>query len=53
MRAYNFGTHWITTDQILTGYIDSFEITLDDQVLIDNGASLEAIEGTLVIGITE
>jgi hypothetical protein len=42
MRAYTWNTDQQTR---LTGYIDSFEITLDDQVLIDNGASFRSHRG--------
>jgi hypothetical protein len=53
MKTYNFGTHWVTTDELLTGYLDSFDISPEEHVLIDSGASLEAIDGVLTIGLIE
>lgn len=49
MKTYNFGTHWVTTDEILTGYISCFDVTPEEAVLIDAGANLEEIDGTLAI----
>jgi hypothetical protein len=53
MKTYNFGTHWITTEEPLTGHLDSFDISPEELVLIDSGASLEVIDGILIIGLTE
>lgn len=49
MKTYNFGTHWVTTDEILTDYIECFDVTPEEVVLIDVGANLEVIDGTLNI----
>jgi len=50
MKTYNFGTHWVTTDEELTGYIDCFDVTPEEAVLIEEGANLEVGEtGELLI----
>jgi hypothetical protein len=49
MKTYNFGTHWVTTDAVLEGYIDAFEVTVEEVVAIKNGANLEVFEGELEI----
>ena len=49
MKTYNFGTHWVTTDQELSGYIDCFEVTLEQTLLIEEGANLSAEGGILII----
>jgi hypothetical protein len=49
MNTYNFGTHWVTTEEILTGYIECFDVTLEEAESIDNGANLESVDGVLNI----
>lgn len=50
MKTYNFGTHWVTTDEELTGYIDCFDVTEEQAILIEEGANLEVGDtGELVI----
>lgn len=49
MKTYNFGTHWITTEEVLTGYIECFDVTSEEAILIDEGANLESVEGVLQI----
>lgn len=49
MKTYNFGTHWVTTDAILEGYIDVFEVTPEEAIAIEHGANLEIEEGELII----
>lgn len=50
MKTYNFGTHWVTTDEELTGYIDCFDVNPEEAVLIEEGANLQVGEtGDLLI----
>ena len=49
MKTYNFGTHWVTTEETLTGYIEYFDVTPEEVESIDNGANLESIDGVLNI----
>jgi hypothetical protein len=49
MKTYNFGGYFVTTDEILTGFIDSFDVTPEEIVLIELGANLEVIDGELNI----
>lgn len=49
MKTYNFGTHWVTTDEELTDYISCFDVTPEEAVLIEAGANLEVVDDTLMI----
>lgn len=49
MKTYNFGTHWITTDQELVGYTDCFLVTVEQVVDIESGANILIENGILII----
>ena len=49
MKTYNLGGYFITTDEILTGFIDSFDVTPEEVTLIEQGDNLEVIDGELNI----
>ncbi len=49
MKTYKFGTHWVTTEEELTGYISCFDVTPEEVVLIEEGANLEEVDGSLLI----
>lgn len=53
MKTYNFGDYFITTSEILEGYIDCFEVTDEQSTLIDDGANIEVIEGEIIISSNE
>lgn len=38
MYTYRYATHWITTADELTGYIDRFEVTPQQELAIEAGA---------------
>lgn len=45
--TYRFATHWTTTSDELTGYIERFEVTPDQVVAIEHGVNPdEALEIT-------
>lgn len=48
-KTYNFGTHWVTTSEELTGYIEVFDVTEDEVVLIEEGANLVSVDGVLTV----
>lgn len=48
-RTYNFWTHWATTDEILEWAIDSFEVTPEEVVSIEEWAMIEDDNGELII----
>ncbi len=52
MRTYNFWTHWTTTDQELEWAIESFEVTPEESILIDEWANLESDNWELFIDYT-
>lgn len=52
--CYNFGTHFVTTDATLTaeeavGLINSWEVTIEQAELIEDGANLVVTEEILLI----
>jgi len=49
MKVYYFGTYFVTTDDELSGYVNSFDITPEQSVLIEQGANLEIIDDKLFI----
>jgi hypothetical protein len=49
MRTYNFWTHWVTTDEIIEWSIESFEVTPEQAILIDEWASIVAVDGVIEI----
>ena len=49
MKTYNFGTHWVTTNDELTGYLEAFDVTEEEALLIEEGANLVSSEGVLEI----
>lgn len=51
MKTYNFGTHWVTTDEILTDYISCFDVTPEEAAQIELGATPEDVNDTLVIDV--
>jgi hypothetical protein len=38
MWTYRYATHWITTPDELTGYIERFEVTPEQELEIEAGA---------------
>jgi hypothetical protein len=36
--TYRFTTHWVTTDQEVTGYIERYEVQPNEIIEIENGA---------------
>lgn len=49
MKVYYFGTYFVTTDEEVSGYIDCFDITPEQEILIEQGANLEVINKELFI----
>ena len=49
MKTYNFGGYFITTEEILEGYISIFEVTPEETFLIESGANIEVVDGVLNI----
>lgn len=41
--AYRFTTHWITTDQEITGYIERFEVQPENLQEIEDGDPPELV----------
>lgn len=37
MKTYRFATHWVTTDEELTGYIECFDVTPAEVEAIEAG----------------
>jgi len=50
MKTYNFGGYFITTDEVLEGYISVFEVTQEEVNLIEHGANIAIENDILIIG---
>jgi hypothetical protein len=45
-ECHNFGTHWITTDELPTGYLYSFDKVIRKILFNDSGAKFRSYTGT-------
>lgn len=45
MYTYRYNTHWITTTDELTGYIERFDVTPEQTIAIEAGANPDEVIG--------